>query len=498
MIRERYGEGLQNIRCIDNNRSPLHTPYPKDLLEVLVILGISLLALVPRAGRLTGYSGEDDSAYVAACGLILKGYKPHKDFFLAHPSGFFYFMASLWRLLALENPEAMWQVAKTVSYLSFVGVGIVIYLLCRNILENRVVGLLALLIYQLSSQSLQFSTACAPQLPATLLITVSTYLLLDTSPKTRSRLFVIGLILGLALATRLSALYLLPPFSVYLVVKSRRKRAEWEGLVFGLVGFLLPLLVIFMMTPIEKLWFDLVLFHFLKGGATMGVKIWKFLAILSSREFPHLLGLISTPYALTKRDTRLNLLLGQGILLLGPYFMQATSGAHVLIESSPFFAILSAVAICETAKSILNGRRSLLTIGLSILLISTIPLCLPPTMVTLFETIQETAIEGKVYRKLVKLVERETDEDDMVFSQIPLVPFLAGRDYPPFIDTSQEAMSAGIFSSEVVENLILQYDVKLLIVRYRIGDDLSDFLQEQGFIKTGNFGGYWVYLRDTD
>ncbi len=498
MRKEESREDPQNERQAHHGIIPLHMPDRRDLLDALVILGTSLLAFIIRAGRLSGYSGEDDSAYVAACGLILKGYEPHRDFFLAHPPGFFYFTASLWRLMALENPETMWQVAKTISFLSFLGVGIVLYLLCRNILKNRVAGLLALLIYQLSSQSLQFSTACAPQLPATFLIVVSVYLLLDAPPKTRGRFFILGSLLGLALVTRLSALYLLPTVLLYSALESRQRGTGGRELAFALVGFLIPPLAVILTAPLEKLWFDLVLFHFLKGEATIGAKIEKFLSILANREFPHLFGLVSAPYTLTKRDARLNLLLGQGILLLGPYFMQATSGAHVLIESSPFFAVLSAITLSETAKSVIDKRRTFFTVCLSILLASTTIIGVPPTLATLSETIQETAIEGRVYRKLVKIVERETDEEDTVFSQIPIVPFLAGRNYPPFIDTSQEAATAGIYSSETVKDLIIRYEVRLLIVRYRIGDELSDFLRSQGFAKVENLGGYWVYIRDID
>jgi hypothetical protein len=467
-------------------------------VDLTIILVISAVGYLIRVDKLNGYSSEDDAAYVAACGLIMRGYLPHRDFFLAHPPGFFFFVALLWKLLGLENPQTMWYLGKIVSFLSFIGVSVAIYLLCRNVLKNRWTGLLGVIIYQLSSQSLLFSTACAPQIPATFLIIVLVYLVLDPSPKTRGKLFIIGLLLGLAVITRLSSLYLLPLFFQYLIFKEQLETVEWGKLAFVAVGLALPIAAMAAIIPTDSLWFNLVLFHFLKGGSTIPVKIERFMLTVTDRELPHLLGLISGPYVLSKRDRRVNFLLGQSVLLLGPYFMQATPGAHLLVESSPLFTILAAVTIYGTIKAILKKRRSLFTICLSILLLSTISVGLPRATTELSEILQKTPLEGKIYRKLVDIVERETDEDDIVFSQIPIVPFLAGRDYPPFMDTSQSAKDAGIYTPDVVADLVLNYNVKLLVVWYRTAEDLSGFLQTHGFVRIERLEGYWVYLRSEE
>lgn len=468
------------------------------IVDLSIILAISAVGYLIRTDKLNGYSSEDDAAYVAACGLIMQGYLPHRDFFLAHPPGFFFFVTLLWKLLGLEDPQKMWYVGKIVSFLSFIGVSVAIYLLCRNALKNRSAGLLAVFIYQLSSQSLLFSTACAPQIPATFLIIILIYLGLDPSPKTRWKLFTIGLLLGIAIMTRLSSLYLLPIFFPYLIFKEQLENAEWRELTYLAVGLALPIAAMITIIPTDRLWFNLVLFHFLKGGTTMQVKIERFLLTLSGRELPHLLGLISTPYILSKRDRRVNFLLGQSILLLGPYFMQATPGAHLLVESSPLFAILTAVTISGTAKSMCKKKRSISTIGLSILLLSTISVGLPRATTELSDVLQKTPLEGRIYRKLVDIVERETNEEDMVFSQIPVVPFLARRDYPPFMDTSQSAKDAGIYTPDVVADLVLNYNIKLLIVWYRTAEDLSGFLQTHGFVRIERLEGYWVYLRSEE
>ncbi|UCD72964.1 MAG: glycosyltransferase family 39 protein [Candidatus Bathyarchaeota archaeon] len=465
------------------------------IVDLTIILAVSAIGYLIRVDKLNGYSSEDDAAYVAACGLIMQGYIPHRDFFLAHPPGFFFFVTLIWKLLGLKNPQTMWYVGKIVCFLSFIGVSAAIYLLCRNALKNRSAGLLGVFIYQLSSQSLLFSTACAPQIPATLLIIILVYLVLDPSPKTRWKLFTIGLLLGVAVITRLSSLYLLPIFFLYLIFKDQPEILEWRELAYLAVGLVLPIAAMIAIIPTDSLWFNLVLFHFLKGGTTMQAKIEKFLLTLTGRELPHLLGLISTPYILSKRDRRVNFLLGQSVLLLGPYFMQATPGAHLLVESSPLFAILTAVTISETVKSIFKKRRSLFTIGLSVLLLSTILIGLPRATTELSDVLQKTTLEGRIYRKLVDIVERETNEEDMVFSQIPVVPFLAGRDYPPFMDTSQSAKDAGIYTPDVVAYLVLNYNVKLLVVWYRTAEDLSSFLQTHGFVRIERLEGYWIYLR---
>jgi len=464
----------------------------RSAIDLTIILAVAAIGYIIRLDKLGGYSCEDDAAYVAACGLILRGYLPHRDFFLAHPPTFFFFIATVWRLLGLENPQTMWFTGKIFSFLSFVASGLVIYLICRDILKNRLAGLIGIGIYQLSSQSYLFSTSCAPQLPATLLILSSVYLLLRTERKTRTRMFIIGLILGISLTTRLSTLYVLPTFLFYELTEEER---HWRTLLYGLVGLLIPIAAILLTASVHRLWYDLVVFHLLKGGATWTEKMEKFLSILFNRELPHLLGIVSTPYILAKGDRRHSFLLGQGIFMFGPYFMQATPGAHLVIESSPFFTIVAAIAIHETGEIVLNRRRSLATIGVSLLLLSTLALSLPGAISEIRAVQQETPLEGRIYGRLVEIVERETREEDYVFSQIPVVPFLAGREYPPFIDTSQSAKNAGIYTPEVVADLVLRYRVKLLIVWYRTGEELSGFLKEQGFSRVERLGGYWIYLR---
>jgi hypothetical protein len=473
----------------------IRPPSQQAVIDLAGILVISAVGYLIRIDKLNGYSCEDDAAYVAACGLIMRGYIPHRDFFLAHPPGFFFFVALLWRLLGLENPQTMWYIGKMVSFLSFVGINIMTYLLCTKSFKNRWAGLLGVLIYQLSSQSLLFSTACAPQIPATLLTTILVYLILDPNSMTRGRLFIIGLLLGLSVITRLSSLYLLPPFLLYWIHRERQKFTEWRRLAFVAVGLILPIVATIIVLPTDRLWFNLVLFHFLKGSVTIQTKIERFLLTISTRELPHLLGLISGSYTLSKRDARINFLLGQSIILLGPYFMQGTPGAHLLVESSPLFSVLTAIAVSGIIQSILKKRRPFFTISLSALLLSTIIVGLPQASTELLEVIHRTPLEGRIYRKLVEIVETETDEEDIVFSQIPVVPFLAGRKYPPFIDTSQSAKDTGIYTPEAVAHLTLRYNVKLLIVWYRTAEDLTAFLQTYGFVRIDRVGGYWVYLR---
>ncbi|MEM3087992.1 MAG: hypothetical protein QXP20_02615, partial [Candidatus Bathyarchaeia archaeon] len=87
-----------------------------------MLLGILFVATLIRIyGYALQYVNPDDSVYLASCGLILHGYRPYVDFFLAHPPLYFWIVVGLWRILNVNDTFIMWAIGKSVSIISFLG-----------------------------------------------------------------------------------------------------------------------------------------------------------------------------------------------------------------------------------------------------------------------------------------------------------------------------------------------------------------------------------------
>ncbi|MBS7644157.1 glycosyltransferase family 39 protein [Candidatus Bathyarchaeota archaeon] len=453
------------------------------ILALLLILAFGTLVRV----YVYGISGVDDRTYVAACGLILQGYQPYRDFFLAHPPLFFWLIAGLWKLLNLTDPYAMWNVGRCVAILAFLGVTTLVYMITYRVSRSRTAGLIAAALYQFSGHTLYFSVQTTPQLPAIFLSLLSLYLLLIGA-----NLFYVGLTLGLASLTYLSALTVIPAYILYFILRKREGYLSIKGIVFAVIGFILPLISLTVF-PAESLWRCLILFHTIKGTGLSITHLTKFVYIVAAEEFPIAVGLAGVVYAWLNPNPKGLLLSSAALLSLIPYFAQPIATAHVLIPAVPLFASLGSIPL----PNLLTGGEQKRVVALFILAI-----LIGGTYSTIneFQSVAADLERDKgsinaTIRRLVRIVQKYTAPEDMVFSQNPIVPFIAKRPYPLLVDMTLTAEYAGVFTPQTVRKLLLDHQIKLVILLPEFEHELKTFLREQGYVRVERTGLYRIYLR---
>ena len=457
--------------------------YFPSILALLLILAFGILARV----YVYGISGVDDRTYVAACGLILQGYQPYRDFFLAHPPLFFWLVTGLWKLLNLTDPYAMWNVGRYVAILAFLGVTVLVYMVTYKMSRSRVAALIAATLYQFSGHTLYFSVQTAPQLPAIFLSMLSLYLLL-----TGANLFYVGLFLGLASLTYLSALTVIPAYILYFILRKREGHLPTRGIIFAIVGFVLPLISLTMFSA-ESLWRCLIFFHMIKGTGVSFTHLSKFVYIIAAEEFPIALGLVGVVYTWLNPSPKSLLLSTAALFSLIPYFAQPIATAHVLIPAVPLFASLGSIPL----PNLLTGGEQKQIVALFMLAI-----LIGGTYSTINE-FQSVATDlecekgsiNATIRRLVRIVQKYTTSEDMVFSQNPIVPFIAKRPYPLLVDMTLTAEYAGVFTPQTVRELLLHHQIKLVILLLEFEHELKTFLREHGYVRVERTGLYRIYLR---
>ncbi|MEM3088322.1 MAG: hypothetical protein QXP20_04340, partial [Candidatus Bathyarchaeia archaeon] len=95
--------------------------------------------------------------------------------------------------------------------------------------------------------------------------------------------------------------------------------------------------------------------------------------------------------------------------------------------------------------------------------------------------------------KLVEIAQQHSNINEMVFSQLSLIPFLANRPYPPLVDTSPASSHAGVYTQSSVKELIIKYKVKVLILAGSfVNNKLATFLRAYGYRLTSIVEKRWM------
>jgi hypothetical protein len=377
----------------------------------------------------------------------------------------------------------MWAIGKSVNIISFLGTTILIYLIGRKF--HRYSGLIAAALYQLESFTYHNSIICSPSILATALLVTATFLIIYRAP-----LPLVGLTLGLATNTRLSTLYTIPVFGFYILWLFQKKQITIRTIVASVILYIVPLLPL-LSFPFDKLFFDLGTFHFIKGGMTPTYRVQKLVFSIIPRRIPLLcLGFGSLVYLKTNRSSNFVLLAALSLSLLGPYLQSQIGSPHLLLEAIPFFVLLSSITLSEVIHFPVHSKNEVPIILLIILLLYSISSSIPLTSdaINLAVCTQNTDLP-----KLVEIVEQHSNINEMVFSQLSLVPFLANRPYPPLVDTSPASFHAGVYTQSAVQELVVRYKVKVLILAGSFVDNkLATFLRAHGYRLANIVEKRWV------
>ncbi len=469
-------------------------PSRSDIIDGTILLLIILISTSIRINKLDGYASTDDGIYIASCWLIKQGYRPYQDFTLVQPPLYFWLTTFAWRIFDLQEPYTMWAIAKSISLLSFFATTILIYLTCRNRLGNRYAGLAGSILYQVSYSNYVFSVSTSPQLLTTFLLTLSVYLTIQEEPEPRDSL-IGGIALGLAVITRFSALYLIPVILTFHAMRIRKMKNGKRMMLMTILGLIIPLPAL-LTIPFNALTNDLIMYHLTKSPTevSLDTRVASMISDLLTKEVTCLIGIIAAIYSLYERDPRKILITISAFTLLGPYILQPTTTSQHLIEATPFFAVTAATALTAVFDS--KGekeRRKLSALTVCLLIILT---CFLPNPILQISEARESHPESRVMRKLAHDIQLYSREDEMVFSQLTVVPFLARRQCPPLADIDWVNKQLGLFTSETVRQLVLLYPLKVIIITHRIEAEIRDFLGEEGYVRVNRIQNYRVYVRN--
>jgi hypothetical protein len=259
-----------------------------------------------------------------------------------------------------------------------------------------------------------------------------------------------------------------------------------------MIGFMLPILSLAIF-PAESLWRCLVLFHTVKGSWMPIAHLNKFVYMIATEEFPIAVGLAGVVYTWLNPNPKRLLLSTAALFSLIPYFAQPIATAHVLITATPLFASLGSMPL----PNLLTGdeRKQIITIFTLAILVGGVYAAANSFQLVAADLERDMGPINATIRRLVRIVQKYTAPEDMVFSQNPIVPFIAKRPYPLLVDMTLTAEYAGVFTPQTVRELLLHHKIKLVILLPEFEHELKTFLHEHDYVRVARTGLYRVYLR---
>ncbi len=222
----------------------------------------------------------DEGFYLLAAKLVFQGKQPYTDFFYPQMPLFPY-VYGLWMWLFGFS----WYAARLLSALLAVGTGLLLYQYVVRLTSKRHLGLLAVGLYALSSLLLgQYTAAKTYSLSVFLLMSAVVLLPGKSNSHRQLRYILSGLLLGLAVDTRLFFLAVVPVFLLVLRCdeeskpETRLRRQGW--LLLGVVIGLLPNLWFLAVSP-DTYVFNNIGYHAMRtGGGVLGFLEQKLLIVL--------------------------------------------------------------------------------------------------------------------------------------------------------------------------------------------------------------------------
>lgn len=209
---------------------------------LVVALGIALAAVyVPMA--LFRLVDADEGIYLLNAKLVLDGQLPYHDFFYPQMPLLPYVYGLWMKLFGVS-----WYSGRLLSALLAVALGLLLYAHVARLTGSRLLGILAVLLFGSSTLSLAWLSAAKTFSLATLLLFASYAVVF--SRLHRWKYFFSGLLLGLAIDTRLYLVVVIPLMLVHLVrTETADRRLHVARFTVGLVIALLPNEFFLLMDP---------------------------------------------------------------------------------------------------------------------------------------------------------------------------------------------------------------------------------------------------------
>jgi 4-amino-4-deoxy-L-arabinose transferase-like glycosyltransferase len=198
----------------------------------------------------------DEGYYALAARLVLEGKRPYLDFLYVQMPALPYAYGA-WMSVVGQS----WQSARAFSALAAAVTGALIYVHVRE-RHDRQSALIAVASYALAGLSLSWMTTVKTYALSTLLVFAAYVIFTRAARSTLARGLVIsGVLVGLAVSTRLTLLVVVPAFFIDLVLEKSRPRVR-SVVPFALgLGFGLCVTLPFLAADPGAFWFDNVRFH---------------------------------------------------------------------------------------------------------------------------------------------------------------------------------------------------------------------------------------------
>lgn len=231
----------------------LATRLPVWLYVVLILIAAAFLRF---AGLRHGLSFHPDERHImmVATRMRIDDLNPH---FFAYGSLPFYLLWFIGQALALFDPffsgyDGYFIVGRTLSALAGVATVYLTYRLARALDSSRWTALLAMLLLMLNVFHIQLSHFYAVDVVLTLTTTLALLAILRVQRKpSLSAHIAAGLTIGLALATKISALVLILPYAIAVVgsAEPHRTHMRIRSFLYSTVGVACCLLTFFLVAP---------------------------------------------------------------------------------------------------------------------------------------------------------------------------------------------------------------------------------------------------------
>jgi hypothetical protein len=219
--------------------------------------------------------------------------------------------------------------------------------------------------------------ALVTPLPLAALLIAAAGLAYCSGGSAESRLFLTGLLLGLAVAARISLIASLAAALILIAVEQRRRPlailAAGSG---GLLGMGLPFLWPLLKEGRENIFYDVVLIQLLRGGdpalaGSPGNKIAAITGLLSHYPAAIVLALLGVALAGLSCDRKVRFLLTLGLVqVVIYYFSSSTIWPHYHLEAMPLFCGVAGAA----APRLIRRPRHGLPLALILLILWIVPM----------------------------------------------------------------------------------------------------------------------------
>ncbi|MBP7736796.1 MAG: glycosyltransferase family 39 protein [Spirochaetes bacterium] len=294
----------------------------------------------------------DEGFYILASHLAASGKKPYLDFFYPQTPLLPYVYGFWMKIFGYS-----WYSARALSALSGVAIGFLLYFHVEGMTKKKAAGLMAVIIYALSSFSFGWYTTVKTY-GISIFFLFSSYALLFARDGSLgvARSFLSGMLLGISVGTRLFFVAAVPAFLIGILFAEKEPKRRYAYLGLYLLGFavaMIPIAAFFIISPdnfmfnnlgyhrirldttiVEsigqkvKIAFELVGFNRVEGAASLQF----FLLLVASIMFFRWKTMAKSPAMIT--STGIMLVIGITNFLPTPTYVQYFSALM------PFFAVI--------------------------------------------------------------------------------------------------------------------------------------------------------------